>query len=501
MNVKGFMPPQGLLVIAALLPEEWKVRFVDENIRMAEASDFEWADAVFTSGMHIQRNTVHDIARRAHAAGKVVALGGPSVSAAPQFYPSVDLLHLGEAGDATLQLFELLDETVERPDEQIVFRSQDRLPMLQFPTPAYDRIRVADYLMGSVQFSSGCPFTCEFCDIPALYGRNPRLKAPEQVIRELDELADGGAVLIYFVDDNFVANPRAAEELLPHLVDWQKRRDYHVRLACEASLNITRYPQILKGMQEAFFTNLFVGIETPEPEALMAMSKRQNLRSPILESVSAINRHGMEVASGIIMGLDTDTPQTAQALIDFARESNVPIMTVNIVYALPHTPLYDRLEKDGRILTEEESVGRDSNIRFLIPYEEVLRRWRRVVQEIYTPETLYRRYLYNAAHTYPNRHRPTRPLALVTWRTVKRAVGIFLRICWKAGVVGDYRRVFWKMTLGQLSRGHVETMFQVAMAAHHLITYSRECTEGKMQASHFSERSVDAYSPHAVRSA
>ena len=236
MNVKGFMPPQGLLVIAALLPEEWKVRFVDENIRMAEASDFEWADAVFTSGMHIQRNTVHDIARRAHAAGKVVALGGPSVSAAPQFYPSVDLLHLGEAGDATLQLFELLDETVERPDEQIVFRSQDRLPMLQFPTPAYDRIRVADYLMGSVQFSSGCPFTCEFWDIPALYGRNPRLKAPEQVIRELDELADGGAVLIYFVDDNFVANPRAAEELLRHLVDWQKRRDYHVRLACEAGL-------------------------------------------------------------------------------------------------------------------------------------------------------------------------------------------------------------------------------------------------------------------------
>lgn len=491
MGVKAFMPPQGILLIAALLPHNWECIFVDENIRPVTSEEFEWADAVFTSGMHIQKEKIKDVCRRAHGAGKVVALGGPSVSAAPEYYPEVDLLHCGEVGDGTVRLFMRLDETVDRLDQQIVYRTVYRLPMQHFPSPAYDKIDIKQYLLGSVQFSSGCPFTCEFCDIPALYGRNPRLKIPEQIIRELDQLADAGATSAYFVDDNFIANPKATRDLLPHLIKWQERRDYQVRLSCEATLNIAKYPDILKDMRQAFFTTVFLGVETPEPEALKAMSKPQNLRLPILDAVDILNRHGMEVASGIIMGLDTDTPDTPQAIIDFAEQSSSPIMTVNLLYALPNTPLYERLERVGRILPEDIAAERDSNIDFLVPYERVVADWKRVIGHIYEPSRLYRRYAHNAEHCYTHRLRPCHPIRLATWRNLKRAIKIFGAILWTCGIKSDYRREFWKMAIRQLSRGQIETTFQIAVVAHHLITYARECLDGKMQASNYSARHVD----------
>jgi radical SAM superfamily enzyme YgiQ (UPF0313 family) len=495
-DVKGFMPPQGILVIAALIPQEWEITFVDENIRRVTPEEFAWADAVFISGMHIQRERIHDLTRRAHAAGKVVALGGPSVSSAPDYYPEVDLLHCGEVGDATLRLFERLDETVARSQPQIVYRTVERLPMTEFPTPAYDRIDIRDYLLGSVQFSSGCPFTCEFCDIPALYGRNPRLKSPDQVVRELDLLADGGCVSVYFVDDNFIGNPKAAESLLDALIEWQKRRDCQVRLACEATLNMAGHTRILEKMQQAFFTNCFFGIETPDPAALKAMKKGQNMRMPILEAVQTVNRYGIEAASGIIMGLDTDTAETPQALMDFALVSQIPIMTVNILYALPNTALYTRLEKENRVLHEVEN--RDSNIVFLQPYETVVRNWQRVIADVFSPENLYARYAYNAIHTYPHRIKPKNPLTQATWPNIRRALGIFRRIIWRVGIRSDYRRLFWKMAWTELKQGNVETMFQVAMVAHHLITYARECTQGKMQSSNYSVRQVEAERENAT---
>ncbi|MCE0498288.1 MAG: DUF4070 domain-containing protein [Methylacidiphilales bacterium] len=490
-DVKGFMPPQGILLVTALIPEEWEIKFVDENIRRIKPEEFAWADAVFVSGMHIQRQRIHDITRRAHAAGKLVALGGPSVSSAPDYYPDADLLHCGEVGDATLRLFQRLDETVERPAEQIVYRTVERLPMAQFPTPAYHRIDLRKYLLGSVQFSSGCPFTCEFCDIPALYGRNPRLKTPQQIVRELEQLADGGCVSVYFVDDNFIGNPKAAAELLPHLIEWQKRRDCQVRLSCEATLNMASHTKILEQMREAFFTNVFFGIETPEPRALKAMKKGQNLRTPILEAVETFNKYGIEAAAGIIMGLDTDTEDTPQAITDFAHDSNIPIMTVNILFALPNTALYTRLEKENRVLPEIEAADRDSNIVFLQPYETVVRNWQRVIAKVFSPADLYARYAYNAVHTYPNRIKPRHPLKQATWANIMRALGIFRRIIWSVGIRSDYRRHFWKMAWTELKQGNVETMFQVAMVAHHLITYARECTRGKMQSSNYSIRRVE----------
>jgi radical SAM superfamily enzyme YgiQ (UPF0313 family) len=491
-DVKGFMPPQGILLVVALIPKEWEVEFIDENIRRATPQDFAWADAVFISGMHIQRNRINDITRRAHEAGKVVALGGPSVSSAPEYYPEVDLLHRGELGDATLRLFQRLDETVERPAEQITFQTIEKLPMAEFPTPAYNRLNLRQYLLGSIQFSSGCPFTCEFCDIPSLYGRNPRLKTPQQVIQELDELADGGCVSVYFVDDNFIGNPKATAELMPHLIAWQKRRDCQVRLSAEATLNMASHTKILEQMREAFFTNVFFGIETPEPAALKAMKKGQNLRAPILESIKTFNSYGIEVASGIIMGLDTDSPETPQAIMDFAEVSQIPIMTVNILYALPNTALYTRLQKDQRVLMGAEAEDRDSNIVFLQPYENVVRNWQKVIGDVFSPEKLYARYAYNAIHTYPNRIKPKNPAKQATWDNISRAIAIFGRIIWRVGIRSDYRRLFWKMAWTELKQGNVETMFQVAMVAHHLITYARECTQGKMQSSNYSVRRVEA---------
>ena len=487
-DVKAFMPPQGLLLVAALVPAEWEVRFVDENIRPATEAEFAWADAVFLSGMHIQRTRINDLNRRAHAHGKLTILGGPSVSAAADHYPDVDILHCGEVGDSTLRLFEALDRSVRRPPRQECFRTAERLPLTDFPSPTYHLIDVMKYLLGSIQFSSGCPFTCEFCDIPALYGRNPRLKTPQQIIAELDTLADRGVVSVYFVDDNFIANPRAALELLPHLVEWQHRRDYQVRLSCEATLNIAKYPKILSLMREAFFAGIFCGIETPEPDALRAMRKTQNLRIPILDAVETLHRHGMEVSAGMIMGLDTDTDETAQTIIDFTRAARIPIVTVNLLYALPATPLYERLRRAGRLVSDE---GRDSNIAFLRGYDTVVADWQRVVRTIYEPKTLYERYVHNAAATYPNRLGPRDPMRHATWPAICRALTILTRMVWRIGTRGDYRRHFWRMAWRTLSRGRIETLFQVCMVAHHLITYARECTRGLKQASHYSPRQIE----------
>jgi radical SAM superfamily enzyme YgiQ (UPF0313 family) len=382
---------------------------------------------------------------------------------------------------------------VERPEKQIIYRTVERLPMSEFPTPAYDRIKVRDYLLGSVQFSSGCPYTCEFCDIPALYGRNPRLKTPEQVVKELDMLADGGAVSVYFVDDNFIGNPKAADALLDALIEWQQRsdRDYLVRLACEATLNMAGHTKILEKMKLAGFNNCFFGIETPDPVALKAMKKGQNMRMPILEAIQTVNTYGIEAASGIIMGLDTDTDETPQALMDFADVSQIPIMTVNILYALPNTALYTRLEKDNRVLDADASENRDSNIVFLRPYEKVVKDWQRVIAHVFDAEHLYARYAYNAKHVYPHRIKPKNPTAQATWSNISRALGIFRRILWRVGVCADYRKLFWKMMWHELKQGNIETIFQVAMVAHHLITYARECTQGKMQSSNYSIRRVE----------
>ncbi|MGC2415303.1 MAG: B12-binding domain-containing radical SAM protein [Stellaceae bacterium] len=495
-GVRAFMPPQGILLVAAYLPAEWEVRLVDENVRPATQGDFAWADAVFVSGMHVQKAEIIRIAERARAQGKVSVLGGPSVSACPEDYPQFDYLHLGEIGDATDALIEALDEDLSPSPAQRRFTTGERLPLADFPVPSYYLIEGRRYFLGSVQFSSGCPYRCEFCDIPALYGRQPRLKEPEQVLAELDAmLAAGVSGSVYFVDDNFIGNKKAARALLPHLIAWQKRRGYPVQLSCEATLNIALCPDILAMMREAHFYAVFCGIETPELGALDAMQKSHNSVMPLLDAVATINSYGIEVVSGIILGLDTDTPSTGANLIEFIDASGIPVLTINLLQALPKTPLWDRLAASGRLAQEGE---RESNVVFARPYDEVLADWHDAIRHAYTPEAIYRRFAWNARHTYPNRIRPPLTRARLNPRNLRRAAVILAKIFVKIGVSGDYRRSFWSFALPLLRAGMVGELIAVALVAHHMIRFARECTEGGQNASFYADRARPAADQRAA---
>src|SRR5262249_10807438 len=288
----------------------------------------------------------------------------------------------------------------------------------------------------------------EFCDIPGLYGRNPRLKTPQQIVAELDKLHECGIVdTVYFVDDNFIGNRKAALDLLPHLVEWQKRTGYVTRLACEATLNIAKRPEILEKMKEALFVTIFCGIETPDPDALKAMHKDHNMMVPILEGVQTINSYGMEVVSGIILGLDTDKPGTADALLNFIDESRIPLLTINLLQALPKTPLWDRLARENRLIHDD---SRDSNVEFLLPYEDVVNSWKRCMEIAYEPSKLLARYLHQCEYTHKNRIKVPRSLEMKTWRNVRRGLIMLRNIFWKVGVLGSYKREFWKFALGRL---------------------------------------------------
>jgi hopanoid C-2 methylase len=485
-GVMAFMPPQGLLLIAAYLPETWPVRFIDENIRPATGDDFAWAEAVFVSGMHIQRHQMNDICSRAHAFGLPVALGGPSVSACPDYYPSFDYLHVGELGDATNELIARLARDTSRPAEQVVFKTVDRIAMSEFPIPAYELAETRKYFLGSIQYSSGCPYQCEFCDIPGLYGRNPRLKTPQQIIAELEKLRECGMTdTVYFVDDNFIGNRKAALDLLPHLVEWQKKTGYVTRLACEATLNIAKRPEILAKMREAYFATIFCGIETPDPDALKAMQKDHNMMVPILEGVKTINSYGMEVVSGIIMGLDTDKPETDKALLSFIEESRIPLLTINLLQALPKTPLWDRLEREHRLVHDE---GRDSNVDFLLPYDQVVNSWKKCMEVAYEPEKLFARYTYQCEYTYANRIKVPVSPEKRSWANIRRGLIMLRNIFWKIGLLGDYRKVFWKFALERLRKGDIEGLLSSSLIAHHLIVFARAASSGQQNASNYSVR-------------
>jgi hopanoid C-2 methylase len=485
-RVKAFMPPQGILVVASYLPQAWEVRFIDENVRPATRRDYEWADVVIVSGMHIQRPQINHINDLAHRAGKITVVGGPSVSGCPEYYPNFDILHLGELGDATDQMIEYLDQNIERLKQQIRFETKERLPLNEFPIPAYHLLNLNQYFLANIQFSSGCPYRCEFCDIPELYGNNPRMKTPEQLLAELDAIREAGNVgAVYFVDDNFVGDRRAAMKLLPHLIDWQKRNGYPVQFACEATLNLAQSPKLLEMMREAYFCTIFCGIETPEPEALKSISKTHNLSMPILEAVKTLNSYGMEVVSGIIMGLDTDTPETADRILEFIRLSQIPMLTINLLHALPRTPLWRRLEQEGRLVFDEK---RDSNVEFLMPYEQVIEMWRRCITTAYEPEFLYQRFAYNMEHTYPNRIKVPNSPARVSGKNIRKGLTILANILIRVGVFSHYRKTFWKMAYPKLKKGNIEALIHVGLVGHHLIKFAAECARGEEAASFYSQK-------------
>lgn len=491
-RVRAFMPPQGLLLIAAYLPPDWEVRFIDENIRLPGPADYRWADTVFISGMHIQRSRINAINAAAHRYGKVTVLGGPSVSACADYYPQVDLLHVGELGDATDALIAYLDTEVARPAKQRVFATAERLPLDEFPIPAYGLVDMHRYLLGNIQFSSGCPYQCEFCDIPELYGRRPRLKTPEQVTAELDAIVAAGLQgAIYFVDDNFIGNRKATRQLLPHLIAWQRARGYPVKFNCEATLNIAQWDDILEQMREARFVTVFCGIETPESEALRFMHKEQNLRQPIVDAVRKINAYGMEVVGGIILGLDTDTPQTVDHVLRFIEASQIPMLTINLLYALPKTPLYRRLEAEQRLVDDTDRV---SNIAFRMPYDTVVGMWQRCIEQAYDPRRLFERFAYQTEMTFPRRISP--PVE-ATAGQVAFGMNILARVLWSSGIRADYRQAFWRIAAPLLRAGRIEEVIHIGIVSQHLIRFTRAALTGRGEVCFYADHTARERSPAA----
>jgi radical SAM superfamily enzyme YgiQ (UPF0313 family) len=301
-------------------------------------------------------------------------------------------------------------------------------------------------------------------------------------------LARGVNNAVYFVDDNFIANRRAVKELLPHLIAWQKRNGYAISFACEATLNIARSRDLLAMMREAGFDTVFCGIETPEPEALKAMSKAHNMMVPILEGIETLNAFGMEVVSGIILGLDTDTPDSGQSILDFIEVSRIPMLTINLLQALPKTPLWDRLQRAGRLIEDDQ---RESNVDFLLPHDEVVAMWRDTMARAYEPAALFARYEHQVRATYA--HRIPRPASRqrTSWRNIRLGLTLLTKILWKVGVRGDYRRAFWAFAWPKLRRGEIEPVIQAGLISRHLIAFAREASSGAMNASHYSAKLRD----------
>jgi radical SAM superfamily enzyme YgiQ (UPF0313 family) len=288
---------------------------------------------------------------------------------------------------------------------------------------------------------------------------------------------------VYFVDDNFIAHRRAVRELLPHLIDWQKRNEYPLALSCEATLNIAKRPEILALMREALFESIFCGIETPDPDSLKAIAKQHNMMVPILEAVRTLNDYGFEVVSGIILGLDGDTAASGRGVLDFIERSNIAMLTINLLQALPRTPLWDRLERDGRLIEDED---RESNVDFLMPYDQVLAMWRDCMATAYRPEAVLARYAYQVREIYSKRIKPRRRRP--SWRDVRRGLHMLRRIIWVIGIRGDYRREFWTFAMPLLLRGDVESIIRVGLMAHHLIVFARGASSGRHNASHYSSK-------------
>jgi len=294
---------------------------------------------------------------------------------------------------------------------------------------------------------------------------------------------------VYFVDDNFIANKRAVREMLPHLIEWQKRNGYPLLLSCEATLNIAKRPEILELMREAAFTTIFCGIETPDPEALKSIAKDHNMMVPILGAIETLNRFGMEVVSGMIIGLDTDTPDTGKFLLDFVEKSQIPLLTMNLLQALPRTPLWDRLKRERRLIEDDDSL--ESNVVFKMPYDDVVAMWRECMRVAYQPEALFARYEHQVRVAYANRKRLPNSPQRASWRNIRRALVMVSRIFWFVGVKGDYRRVFWRFALARLRQGQIEFLIQVALLAHHLILFAREASAGRRNASNYSAKPIE----------
>ncbi len=392
-------PPLGLITVAAMLPEDWPVRLVDCNVQEMSPADLDWADVVFVGGMISQIAGMEEVLAAVRAAGKVSVLGGPEASSRPDLYPQADFRIVGEAEGAMAEFI----AAWRRGERQGMIRAPlHSVDVQTSPLPRFDLLDLRAYTHVGVQFSRGCPFLCEFCDIIELFGRKPRAKTPEQVLAELDRLyAVGWRGHVDFVDDNLIGNKKAVMAFLPRLIDWQKRHGFPFYFSTEGSLNLSDDPRFLGLLRDAGFYIIFVGIESPDPDVLVAMQKKQNTRRDIAESVRRINAAGVMVIAGFIIGFDDEGPEVARAQIELIEDCGIAIAMVGLLYALPNTQLSRRLVAENRLAdavdtVEPDTVGIDqctAGLNFLTrrPRVEIMRDFLQVIEHVYAPDRYFAR--------------------------------------------------------------------------------------------------------------
>ncbi|MBC7970824.1 MAG: B12-binding domain-containing radical SAM protein [Verrucomicrobia bacterium] len=438
---KVSLPPLSLTTVAAILPQTWEFRLVDRNIRCESDADWYWADLVIISGMIVQKPDMLYLIESAKRRGKPVAVGGPYVSSVPEAAQAagVDFLVLDE-GEITLPM---LVEALERGETSGVFRAGDEKPAVtNTPVPRFDLLELDAYGDMSVQFSRGCPFQCEFCDIIVLYGRKPRTKTPAQLLAELQALYDlGWRRTIFVVDDNFIGNKRNVKLMLKELAPWMKAHGYPFSLSTEASVDLAQDQELLDLMIAANFTAVFLGIETPDTDSLSMTQKFQNTRNSLVEAVQTINRTGLRVMAGFIIGFDGEKTGAGDRIIAFVEATAIPQALFSMLQALPNTALWHRLEKEGRLRADEGEAGIHqttlTNFVPTRPLEEIAQEYVRCFWELYEPDRylarVYRHFL--AMKPSPNKKKFKLP-GLVDIRAM-------LTICWRQGFQRSTRWQFW----------------------------------------------------------
>ena len=348
-------PPLGLITLAALLPPSWSLRLVNRNTEELSDDDLAWADLVLTGGMMPQQSDTLDIVDLCHAHGKPVVVGGPGVTSFPHLYQAADFRVLGEAEDVIGKFVEAWEAGAREGQFEA---EKFQVDVTKSPIPRFDLLKFDDYLHIGVQFSRGCPFTCEFCDIIELYGRVPRAKTNAQMLAELDALYRlGYRGHVDFVDDNLIGNKKAVKAFLPELAAWLEAHDYPFEFTTEASLNLADDAEFLMLMKRANFVGVFVGIESPDTATLIAMRKKQNTRRSIAESIHRLYAAGLFVTAGFIVGFDSETQSSADVMVELIEEAAIPVCMVGLLYALPNTQLTRRLEKEGRLHPASRAGG------------------------------------------------------------------------------------------------------------------------------------------------
>ena len=451
-------PPLGLLTVAAMLPPSWEKQAVDLNVRPVKDSELAWADVVFLSGMMVQGPSMKKVIDRARERGLRTVVGGPIASTKDPNIEDADHIVEGEAEE----LVSILAKDLEAGSARAHYKAPVLPDLTQVPAPELRLLSLRKYSAMAVQYSRGCPFTCEFCDIIEIYGRKPRTKAPEQVLAELDQIYNmGWRGRVFLVDDNFIGNKKNVKKLLPELVRWNRDHAFPFSFLTEASLNLAEDKELLGYMRDAHFNGVFMGIETPVPESLKETTKFQNLRKDLLESVKLVQSYGMEVMAGFIVGFDNDPPDVFERQIQFIREAAIPISMVGLLSALPNTQLWRRLKGEGRLL--RESLGSntllDMNFVPRMDTQELLDGYRRILETIYYP----REYFNRVQAFLSQLGTPTRtPVVFSDFLAVARSL-------WKQGLRSDYRKEYWRFLAQTVRRHrqHMDKALTLAIMGHH----------------------------------